>query len=223
VATASQADLDPYADATTFVDEALDFVKSTPGVTMSEGPDDHVVFVIAPSGRRIAWQLPVACFGLGVAALVGYHFLTTYNPGLPEGYVWSGAPLLMILGLLNVVLAPVALVVQVVHGPPRAVTLDVSPGALKAERSIAGDRVVSHYAASEIEYLFVEHNALYADTRKGQQGLVSFGEREVNVALGVLLASRLWYPDGAVCFDDKQRGRRVFLAASRLRANAAQP
>jgi hypothetical protein len=153
--------------------------------------------------------------------VAGGYLLHVYNPGLPEGYSWSKWPLLVALGALNLALGPLIWVVVAMQGPPRTAVLEVRPGTLKADRSIAGDRVVSTYSGEEVQHLFVDHDTLVATTRKGEQLLVAFAGKELAAALGTLIASRLWHPEGAVTFNDKTLGRRVFLSAARLRAIAA--
>ena len=202
---------------------ATDTVKSAPSVTVRELSGGGIAFdVVAPKGRNV-WGVPVLCMGLGIVALVGGYLMHVYNPGLPPGYRWRWPGVLMGLGALNVALAPLILVVLVVQGPPSNVALEASAGRLKADRTIAGDRVVSDYGADEVEYLFVEGGMLYVSTRKGDTPLVQFGERPVNLSIATLLASRLWDPDDPVGGNIPELQRWVVMSRSRMEAAAARP
>ena len=205
------------------VTAAAETVKAAPSVSTRDLPDGGIAFDVAPPKRRNVWRFPVLCLVLGAVAVVGGYLMHVYNPGLPPGYRWRWPVVLIGIGALNVALAPLVLVVLVVQGPPRNVALEARPGRLKADRSIAGDRVVSEYGAGEVEYLFVEGGMLYVNTRKGDTPLIQFGERPVNLAIATLLASRLWQPDDPVGGNIPELQRWVVMSRPRMEAAAARP
>src|SRR5688500_11636111 len=185
---------------------------------MRELPDGGIAFDVTAPKRRNVWGVPVLCLVLGVVAVVGGYLMHVYNPGLPPGYRWRWPVVLMALGALNVALAPLILVVLVVQGPPSNVALEARPGRLKADRSIAGDRVVSDYGAAEVQYLFVERGMLFITTRRDDTPLVAFGDRHVNLAIATLLAARLWHPDDPVGGNLPELERWVVMPRSKVEA-----
>ena len=197
------------------VDAAMSVVKSAERVSVTELPDGGITFNVEP-GRRDVWKVPVLCLVIGVIGLAAGYLLQDRNPGLPQGFTWRGSGKLMILGALNVALAPMVLLILLMQGPPKKVTLEARPGSLRADRYIAGDHVVSNYSADEVEYLFAEDTTLFATTRKGDQQLIASGDRDVNRAVATLLASRLWQGQETARGDAKGLGRWVILPRSRL-------
>lgn len=173
------------------VDEATRLLASAERVSMKELPDGALAIEAEPGPRSI-WKIPLVVMVFGALGVAGGYLLQTHNPGLPEGYVWRGGWKLMGLGGLLVGTGPVFLLIFIMQGPPRKVSLEARPGGLRADRSIAGDRVVSNYGAPDVFSLFVDGGLLFAATRKGEQQLIAFGDREVNVAIATLLALRLW-------------------------------
>jgi hypothetical protein len=173
-------------------------LKSAERVSVKELPDGGIVVEVEPGPRNI-WKVPLLCIVLGAIGIVAGYLLHIYNPGLPEGYEWRGAWRIMGMGALVLAAGPVSLLILVMQGPPKKATLEATPGHLRAERSIAGDRVVSSYGVSEVQCLFVDDAALFATTRKGDQHLLGFGKREVKAAIATLLASRLWHGEELEC------------------------
>jgi hypothetical protein len=173
---------------------ALEVVKSAPLVSMRELPDGGLAFPIrAPKRkRRDIWAVPALMFALGVACVVAAYLLRLNNPGLPPGYVWRAPVMLTVVGFLNIAFGPTLFLILLTQGPPRDVELEARRGTLKADRSVAGDRVVSTYGADEIMWLFVEGSVLFATTGKGDQQLLAFGDGKLNRAIMTLLGDRLW-------------------------------
>jgi hypothetical protein len=177
------------------VEAAMDVIKSAPSVTVRDLPDGGIGIDADPPPRKNPWVAPAAGCVIGLVMLVVGNWLRVSNAGLPQGYAWGSGPVkLMVLGALGVVFGPMALLIQLMQGPPRKVLLEVRPGTLKADRSVGGDRVVSTYGAGEVQYLFVEGRMLYAINRIGNQVLIPFGDGDVNQAIATILASRLWHP-----------------------------
>src|SRR5688572_23111490 len=174
------------------VDAAMDVVRSAERVSVKELPDGGIAFEVEPGPHNV-WKVPLACIVVGAIAIAAGYLLHVYGPGLPEAYIWRGAWKLMGTGALVLAMGPVFLLISVMQGPPRKATVEASPGILKADRSLAGDRVVSNYAAAEVERFLVDDAGLFAATPKGEQCLIGFGNREVKTAIATLLASRLWH------------------------------
>lgn len=207
----------PTSPASQAVAAASEVLASAQGITLRETSDGAVAINIEAPKRRNIWALPVLMFALGVASLAVGYLLHTYTR-TPGGYVARTPVMLMMLGALNVALGPLVLLVIAVQGPPRDVALEARSGTLRADRSVAGDRVVSTYSAAEVECLFVEGGVLFATTGKGDQQLLSFGDQKVNVSLATLLASRLWHPDNPVGEDVPALQRWVVMPSLRVDA-----
>ena len=169
---------------------ALDVVRSAPSLSMRELPDGGLALEVEAPKRRNVWLGPAAGFVAGVVVLLVGNWLRQQDAG---PYVSRGPIMLMVMGALCMVFGPMGLLIMLMQGPPRNVSLEARPGLLKADRSVAGDRVVSSFAAADVDCLFID-GALFASTRKGEQQLISFGSREVHLAIATLLASRLWHP-----------------------------
>jgi hypothetical protein len=172
-------------------DQAMRMVASAERVSMNELPGGGIAFEVEP-GPRDVWKVPLALTIGGAIGIAAGYMLHAQNPGLPEGYAWRAGWKMMGIGALLLGMGPLFLLILVMQGPPRKATVEARPGALRADRSIAGDRVVSSYNGAEILRLFVDESALFATTRKGDQPLISFGNREVRQAIATVLASRLW-------------------------------
>jgi len=179
-------------DAPPSIDAAKAVLASAERVSVKELPDGGIAIQVEPGPRNI-WKVPLLCTVLGAIGIVAGYLLHVYSPGLPEGYEWQGAWRIMGMGALVLAMGPVALLIMVMQGPPKKATLEAAPGRIRAERSIAGDRVVSSYGAGELQCLFIDDAALFATTRKGDQHLLGFGKRDVRIAIATLLASRLWH------------------------------
>jgi hypothetical protein len=192
----------------------LETVASAPSVSMRELPDGGLAFNVQPPPRRKMWAVPVLCMVFGAACVAGGYLMHRYNPGLRDLYTWPPRKLI-VLGSVAAGMGPVMLLIFAVQGPPKNVELEAHPGRLKADRSIAGDRVVSNYSADEVKYLFVEQSTLVATTRMGDQQLMAFGDRRVNGAIATLLASRLWGPDNLLAGNDPLLGRWVVMPEPR--------
>jgi hypothetical protein len=167
---------------------AMDVVKAAPSVTTRDLPDGWIGIDVEPPPQRPGWVAPAAGCVIGVVMLVVGNWLRVSNAG------GSGAIKLMVLGAISVVFGPAALLIQLTQGPPRKASLEVRPGTLKADRTVAGDRAVSTYGAGEVECFFVEGRMVYAINRIGNQILIPFGDEDVNRAVATVLASRLWHP-----------------------------
>ncbi|MDB5319681.1 MAG: hypothetical protein JWN40_1312 [Phycisphaerales bacterium] len=103
----------------------------------------------------------------------------------------------MILGLVgcaNVGMGLLVVLVRLMTGPGRNVVLHARSGRLTADRSIAGDRVVSQYGRGEVRALFVDDNQLWVSAAKGEMPLIAFGQRDVNRAIAGLIGALLWEP-----------------------------
>ena len=157
------------------VDAAMEVVRSAERVSVEELPDGGIAFEVEP-GPHDVWKVPLACIVVGAIGIAAGYMLHSHHPGLPQGSTWRGAWKLMGIGALLVGMGPVFLLILVMQGPPRKAAVEARPGSLRADRSIGGDRVVSAI-------------------RKGDQQVIPFGDREVNVAIATLLASRLWQGD----------------------------
>lgn len=196
---------------------ALELLKSADSVSVRELPGGGVAVVVDAAKHRNVWALPLACFAIGVASFVGGYALHVYG-GPPGGYVRKTPVMLMVLGALNVVLGPMILAILAMQGPPRNILLEAAAGRLKADRSIAGDHVVSNYGAEEVQCLFVDGGALYATTRKGEQPLVAFGRQDLNEAIATVLAAELWKPSEPVAAFVQDIERWVIMPSSRVDA-----
>ena len=185
-------------DAPPSIDAAKAVLASAERVSVKELPDGGVAIEVEPGPRNV-WKAPLACTVFGAIAIAAGYLLHVYNPGLPEGYHWRGAWKVMGMGALVLAMGPVSLLILVMQGPPKKAILEATPGRIRAERSIAGDRVVSTYGGGEVQCLFVDDVALFATTRKGDQHLLGFGKRDVKVAVATLLASRLWHGEEMEC------------------------
>jgi hypothetical protein len=172
----------------------MDLIRSAPSVTVRELPDDGVGMDVDPPPRKNLWAGPAAGCVLGVVLLGVGNVMRTNNVGAPPGYTSSGPVKLMVLGAMCAVFSPMALLIQVMQGPPRKVLLEVRPGSMKADRSIGGDHVRSNWTAVEVQCLFVEGGGLFATTRKGDQQVMIFGGAPLNQAIATVVASRLWQP-----------------------------
>lgn len=144
--------------------------------------------------------LPIAVVALviGPVGFFGGLWLMVHRP-TPD---WLAGPMsempvkLLIGGAICTALGPLLVLMRLVSGPPRTVELEARPGELKADRSIAGDRVRSTYGLNEVLCLFLEDNVLCVETRKGHSQLVAFGTARVNEAIGLLLSLKFWAATG---------------------------
>ena len=209
MATATQSDpsssADPPAERA-----ALELLRSAPTVSMRELPGDGIAVDVQPPARRNIWGLPVACFVGGIVCIAVGLYMYRDNPGLPQGYQWNAPALLLVMGFLNVALGPLILATLAVQGPPKPVAIEALPGRLKADRYLAGDHVVSSYGADDVQFLSVEEtieSMLGATTRMGGQQLIAFGGREVNCAIALVLATRLWRGRNLLAGTDRVLGQ----------------
>jgi len=101
-------------------------------------------------------------------------------------------------------IAMLLILVRKLNGPPVDAVIEASPGILKADRTVAGDRMRSTYSPQEVHFLFVDASHLFINARKGELSLIPFGQRRVNQAIAVLLAHLLW------------NGQEVFTASTRI-------
>jgi hypothetical protein len=131
-----------------------------------------------------------------VCGLIGLFFgLYLLRNPKPGWQTLSVTPMKMILiGCLNLALSPLLALIHFINGPPRNVELEASSMMLKADRSIAGDRVISDYDIEEVLCLFNENNVLCIETRKGNSQLIAFGRQQINEAIAFLIAQHFWYP-----------------------------
>ena len=214
MATATQSDSFSPADASPAERAALELLNSTPSVTMRELPGDGIAFDVQPPPRRNMWAVPLACFVGGIVCVALGFYMFRDNRGLPQGYQWNASPLLLILGFVNVALGPLILVIVALQGPPKPVSVEAMPGRIRADRYIAGDHVVSGYGADDVRFLSVEEameTMLGATTRMGGQQLIAFGKRDVNCAVALVLASRLWRGRELLAGTDKVLGQWVVM------------
>lgn len=202
-------------DARSPVDAAMGVVASAERVTISELRDGGIGFDVEPDPKT-AWKPAIVCILVGVFAIPAGYLLHVHNSGLPDGYRWPGTSMIMALGAISVALGLLLLLIFVMNGPPKKASIEARPGSLRADRFIGGDHVVSNYTAAEVQCLFVEASQLFATIRKGDQQLIAFGDRDVNIAIATLLASRLWHPEAVVGGAAHRLDRWVLVPRSRL-------
>jgi hypothetical protein len=156
------------------------------------------VSVVAQKGD--IWGLAILMLVIGPLAFFGGLALMIHKP-TPQ---WMSGPMsdapvkLLVPGAIVTALGPLLILIRLMSGPPRNVELEARAGELKADRSIAGDRVRSTYTPGDVHCLFTESAALFVETRKGHSPLIGFGTASVNQAVAYLLASHFWGAGGVV-------------------------
>ena len=196
---------------------ALDLLNAAESVSVREFAGGGVAVVVDAAKHRSVWALPLACFAVGITGFVGGYLLHLYG-GPPGAHVRKVPVMLMVLGALNAVLAPAILAILAMQGKPRDILLEAAAGRLKADRSIAGNHVVSNFGADEVKYLVVDGGVLGATTRMGEQPLVGFGRQDLNEAIATVLAAELWRGDEAVGAHIQSIDRWVIMPRSRVEA-----
>jgi hypothetical protein len=167
-----------------------DIVEAAEHVSLRDLPDGGIEIVVDASRERF-WAMPVVVIAVGVASIIAGAMLG----GTSRKFGLAGAPLkLGLLGWMNVGIGLMLVLIRLATGPARNVVLQARPGRISADRSIAGDRVVSNYSRDEVRCLFVDANQLWVATSKGEMPLIPFGQRDVNRAIAGLLGSLLWKP-----------------------------
>lgn len=170
-------------------------------------PDTVALTVIAQ--KTNLWPLTIITSIVGLVSIAaGLLLLRKPSPDWLAGPMSDAPVKLLIPGFLCTVFAPMILLIRLVTGPPRNVELEASPGQIKADRSIAGDRVCSTYSRNDVLCLFIESEVLFIETRMGQSQLIAFGNASVNQAIGFLLAHHFWFPEEI----SAQRIRRPFMS-----------
>jgi hypothetical protein len=152
--------------------------------------DEGGIEIVVDASRERFWAMPVMVIIAGVVLIIaGRQFGGARGPGLATAPFKLG-----MLGWMNVGIGLLLALIRLQTGPARNVVLQARPGRLTADRSIAGDRVVSNYGRDEVRALFVDANQLWVSAAKGEMPLIAFGERDVNRAIAGLLGALLWEP-----------------------------
>lgn len=155
-------------------------------------PDSGLRITLHPPAKDDGVTVSLVCFVIGILSVAAGYYLRP-GPGLLPHNPFPSAPyILIMLGCLNFGLAPLLFLIRLISGPTTNSVLEVWPGRIKADRTAGGDRMRSDYTLADVHCLFVDANMLFISVRKGELSLASFGKRDVNIAVALLIADRFW-------------------------------
>jgi hypothetical protein len=167
-----------------------DIVEAAEYVSLRDLPEGGIEIVVDASRERY-WAMPVVLMIADVASIIAGVTLR----GTGREFGMANAPLrLGLFGGGSVGIGLLLVLIRLQTGPSRNIVLAARPGRITADRSIAGDRVVSNYGREEVRYLFCDDNQLWVATSKGEMPLIAFGQRKVNRAIAGLIGTLLWGP-----------------------------
>lgn len=191
-------------------------VECDPHTRVRDLPGDGIEIVLSGArshAQRRQFGIFMACAGLVFSVVCG----AVWRWGPDSHMTFSGLPasqVLLLISLADFGLGLMLLLIFAMQGPPRDIVLQAFDGRLHADRTLAGDRVVSEYAPLDAAWLAIEGGTLSVLTKKGPMQLVPFGEQTVNESVAILLASKLWSAYGtSIVGEPGRKGRRWLIGA----------
>ena len=161
-------------------------------VSMQDLPDGGVRINARPR-KHEQNQIPLACLIGGLVCMaIGWFGRGIISEAFPDSSFHRAPYILLGLGAANVMLFPLFILIRIITGPNREANIEIWDHRFRADRFVCGNHVISNYAPDDVLCVFVDDNALWLSARKGEVPLVAFGKRDVNMAIALLIASRLW-------------------------------